>query len=421
MELENAVQELKDEVRSFQEESVKPIQERLASLEERETNPADEKVQDLEKRLCEAESRSTEILEEIRMTQVNGGLIPAEEKKAATPFNGEILPNVDQMRSGFAEKRVLDTDLFNSNTPNDAGKLSKDTADAFIDYLIEEQTTLSRCDVRRMAGPRSTIDRLNFATEKIRLATQSTAQAVSDSVTIVRRELDTTEVIWTEDISMSFLEDNIARGNVESVIAGKLAQGFGNDMNSLGWRGDTAEASNTFLGINDGWNHLMEADSDVIDVDLSGNSSGDAIAKRNFNAVLRALPNKFRTISDLAFFCAPGFAQTYADEYADRNTNAGDATLVGGFPNLRYFGIPIIPEAAMVTKSGDTGAAALGSKLCLTPISNLVFGIQRDLTVDAEWNPRRRVVEYTMSARIDYNYSFGGVVVLGNAIAAGAL
>ena len=416
MELATAVEELKDEVRQFADETVKPIQERLASLEERDSAPTDDSVTDMEKRLIDSEQKLAEMGEVIRLVQVNGGMLPASETKAEDPFKGQLVPRVDEMRSTWAEKRTIDTALFSS----DAGKLSTETADSFIDFFVNEQTTLGRCQVRRMAGPRGTIDRLNFATEKIRLATESTAQSVSDSVTLSRRNLTTNEIIWTEDISLSFLEDNIARGNVESVIAGKLGQAFGTDMNSLGWRGDTAEANTTFLGVDDGWNHLMEADSDVIDVDLSGNTTG-SVCKQNFRDVLKAMPNKYRTIGDLTFFCPPGFAQEYADEYADRATAGGDAVLVGGFPNLRYFGIPIIPESAMVTKSGDSGAAALGAKLLLTPVSNLVFGIQRDLTVDAEWNPRKRVVEYTLSARIDYEYAFGGVMVLGNAIDSGVL
>ena len=416
MELNEAIQELKDEVRTFQEESVKPIQERLLSLEERETSADDTKVADLEARLAESETKVSEMGEHLRLVQANEGLMPTADRGTDDVWKGVLLKDVDAARRQFAETRTIDSALFAS----DAGKLSTDTADSFIDFFVNEQTSLAVVDVRRMSGPRGTIDRLNFATEKARRATESTGQSVSDSVSISRRNLTTTEIIWTEDISQTFLEDNIQRGNVESVIAGKLGQAFGTDMNSLGWRGDTAEANTTFLGIDDGWNHLMEADADVIDVDLSGNT-GTGLCKTNLNAVLKAMPSKYRTINDLAFFCAPGFAQNYADEIADRVSVMGDSTLVNGFPNLRYFGIPLIPESAFITKSGDTGAAALGAKLALTPKSNLVFGIQRDITVDAEWVPRKRIVEYTMSARIDYEYAFGGVIVLGNQIDAAGL
>jgi len=53
MELNEAIDELRGEIRQFNEEAVNPIKERLASLEERGTAPSDEKVTDLESRLAE--------------------------------------------------------------------------------------------------------------------------------------------------------------------------------------------------------------------------------------------------------------------------------------------------------------------------------------------------------------------------------
>ena len=44
MELNEAIDELRGDIRKFNEEAVDPIKERLASLEERGTTPSDEKV-----------------------------------------------------------------------------------------------------------------------------------------------------------------------------------------------------------------------------------------------------------------------------------------------------------------------------------------------------------------------------------------
>lgn len=433
MELDKAVEELKGEVRQFQEESVKPIQERLASLEERGTAPNDEKVADLEKRLCEAEARSTEQLEklaeQVRIAEVQRGTIAGSGAGSESKFRGELLPgDLEEMKRSLVQNRTIDSGLLTGT--GDPGRLSLDTADSFIDYFVNEQSTLGICDVRRMNGPTGAIDRLNFAAEKIRLATEATGQAVSDSVTTARRNLTTTEIIWTEDISLTFLEDNIARGNVENQIATKLGQVFGTDLNSLGWRGDEAKTASDFLKTNNGWNALLEADTDVASVDLSG-QTGTTAAETNLSTTLKTLPLKYRTISDLTFFAPAGFVQRYADHFAARATSMGDDVLVNGFPNMRYFGIPIVAETAMVTDNvhdgtgntgnAESGAAALGAKLILSPRSNFVFGIQRDITVDTEWNPRKRVVEYTMSARIDYNHAFGGVVVIGHSLDAASL
>jgi len=123
---------------------------------------------------------------------------------------------------------------------------------------------------------------------------------------------------------------------------------------------------------------------------------------------LRRLPQRFKGRSDQVFFVPVGFAERYAEETADRQTGLGDQVLVGGFPALRYFGIPVVPEPHL---SGDSG-----DRLMLTPTGNLFFGVQRQLTVDGQWQPRRRVVEYTLTARIDYDYATGAAIVAAEAL-----
>ena len=52
----------------------------------------------------------------------------------------------------------------------------------------------------------------------------------------------------------------------------------------------------------------------------------------------------------------------------------------------------------------------------MTPASNLVFGIHRDVTQELDWNPRSRQVEMTVSIRFDYQYKFGGIVARGHTL-----
>lgn len=295
----------------------------------------------------------------------------------------------------------------------DAGKLPIEVADAFIDTVVEEATSLPMVTVRRMNGPTGRTDELRVADRTMRAAVEGTAPTPSDSVSIVKRSLTTVETILAEDITLTFLEDNIEKGNVESHIASLLARKWGTQMNDLAWNGD--ETTGSFLVINNGWIVLMLADSDVNDVDLS---TGAATAKAALNKTLRGMPDRFRALGDLTYFVPVNFAQTYSDEFADRETNAGDQVFTNGFPNLRYFGRPVIPETHLFEA---TGTAQSADKLVLAPKSNLVFGIQRSFTVDAEWQPRKRVVEYTMTARTDYEYGSGEPMVLGDAIVAGLL
>ena len=126
--------------------------------------------------------------------------------------------------------------------------------------------------------------------------------------------------------------------------------------------------------------------------------------------MLRTLPSQFRTIPDLMYFWTPAAAQEYADEVALRATALGDSTLIGGLTGLRYFGIPIVADPHVGATSTD---AAI-----LAPASNLIFGIQRDVTYDTEWKPRERLYELTWTARVDFQLGWGGTVVFAKQVPA---
>ncbi|MFC6216926.1 hypothetical protein, partial [Fodinicurvata halophila] len=242
---------------------------------------------------------------------------------------------------------------------------------------------------------------------RLRRGSEGTAPTPADAVGVRRRGLSTVEVIWAEDVTLTFLEDNIEQQDAEQAIAGLLAKAFGNDVNDLAWNGAEAESGDPFRSINDGWIALAEADAAVNDLDLEDVAHGidaDSSARDVLALLLRQQPVRFRGRTDQAIFVPVAFAERYAEETASRQTALGDRVLVGGFPELRYFGIPVIPEPHL--------SGATGTRIMMTPAGNLFFGIQRQMTVDGQWQPRRRVVEYTMTARTDYQYATGEAIVL---------
>ena len=129
MEIDKAVEELSNEIRQFNDETVAPIKERLASLEERDTSINDEKVVDLEKRLCEAEARSTETLnelkEQVRISEAEKGLLPYAGERSSDPFKGFIFRDVDKVRHELLNGSTRAIALGDIAS---AGKLTDETA-----------------------------------------------------------------------------------------------------------------------------------------------------------------------------------------------------------------------------------------------------------------------------------------------------
>ncbi len=389
------------------------IRTQLAKLEERgDIRPTDDRVKELEKRLVESE-------EAIRVIRVSPTLPANGGGKKDLDFKGCFVRDIAALRNGIntlrmeagnanAESRAISSSLFATG-----GRLPADVADQFIDFLIEQQNTLPRVQTRRMVGPEGHTDELTIASRKLRKATEGTDPSVANAIGTKRRTLTTVEVIWAEDLTLTFLEDAIERAGTEQHIARMLATQFGNDLNDLAWNGDEADTADPFRVINNGWIMLAQGDSAVHDADLTDTSLGDPNSLETsptgiLKIVSKALPYKFKGRTDLSIWVPVPFGEEYADELSRRETNLGDAVVQSGFPSMRYFGRPVRVEPHFVEENAD--------KIVLTPDGNLFFGIQRQMMVESEWRPRPRVVQYTITARTDVNYATGDAIVLGSGL-----
>ena len=409
-------------------------------------SPADEKVKDLEKQLDQKNGELEKLMDghkdELRLLRGELGELGAGFTR---PEGGPRDPMRFDFKNGFvgdhdALKRVVyasagddfrvekhistgdfSTDL-NVATVN--AKLPPEVSDRFIDLIVQEQSLLSRITLRRMLSPEAKLDELRITARRLRRADMSaltfanggnvvnrfggaqegTAPAeTSQSMTFPARVLRTVEVIWTEDITLSFLEDNIERANAEAHIASAIARQFGTDLNDLAWNGvqdNDALAADTndawFLSIADGFLQLLGADAAVVDVDISTTGSARELLSTMHNGV----PQRFKARADYAYWVPTGVAEKYAEEVSVRESDLGDGVLINGFPALRYFGRPVIPEPH------------LSANVALAPTTNLVYGIHRNIRVDSEFKPRQRLFEWTVTARIGYQYASGIVNVL---------
>jgi HK97 family phage major capsid protein len=351
----------------------------------------------LEKRLIDGEQKLEAMNEQIRLAQVNSGLVAATEK-SSDPFKGFIFKDIDAVRHELlhGESRAV-----NLTSIGSAGKMTDETASAFLDYVVGDQPTLSVIETKMMNSHTSRLDRIGVGSRQLRSGVENTAVVDTNSISFGARSLEVTEAVWAEDISLSFLEDNIAGQNAESQIATVVAKAIGEELNDLAWSGDGT--ASPWLGINKGFEQLFvdDSDTDVTDVTMATITTAIPV----LNKLYKAMPAQYRTISDQRIFCSPQVATAYMGELGGRSTMLGDQTLVGGSAGLAYFGIPITVDRHIPTDN-----------IYMTPASNLVFGIHRDVTQELDWNPRSRQVEMTVSIRFDYQYKFGGVVARGHTL-----
>lgn len=367
-----------------------------------------QKVVDLESRLIEKEVELKEINESFRMSlaektsTANRNESPDHALFRNAFFKGEEMKEFVRAmsRGGMGvDNRAIDTALFVNG-----GNLAPETANRFIDFVVQQDETLKRVRTMQMNSPTGYTDELRVAARKLRKAVEGTAPALANSISFKRHTLTNIEMIWAEDLTLTFLEDNIERAGAEAHIAEVLAKQFGTDLDDLAWNGNVADVSAdaSFLTINEGWFKLLGADPEVNTTSVAGLLLATDVFRRMYNL----MPEKYKGLQGHTFFTPIALAHAYANEQSKRETDLGDTVLISGIPSLRWFGIPIVPD---VNIKGATN----GKKLVLTPAQNLTVSIQRNITSESEWQPRRRVVELTMTMRGDFEYSNGEAVVLG--------
>lgn len=278
------------------------------------------------------------------------------------------------------------------------GQLAPEDADAFISSVVDKSTFLNEVTTKTMTASTAYIDVFAIATRQMRVAVEATlagtAQSVNFSLTIPRRTLTPVEVILAPDVSYTFLHENIERAAAESHLMGEITKAVRNDMLDLCVNADGSTAS--FLNINTGWITLALADGNVNDSDCAGLSAIDALDK-----VVDTMPEEYGEMPGEAIMVSRKFRRKYKKEAAARESMLGDEALVKG-GSIDYDGIPL-----------KTVYRWPSAYLMYTQVSNLHVGISKAITVEKQMQPRKQIIEYTITLKFDPEYAYGGFISLG--------
>jgi hypothetical protein len=228
-----------------------------------------------------------------------------------------------------------------------------------------------------------------MAKRVLRSAVEGVAPTEVVGVKTTKQQLEAKEVILPYDITDNVMEDTIERGNADDTISKMMSEQFGNDLCDLSINGDVA-ASGTdenFLKIGDGFVKIAKASANTHKVDTQGSTD---YKETVFPKILGAMPNQFKQRkTELRFYVSPTVAEAYTQQLSLRGTALGDESLVTG--NLkRYAGIPIFECEYMPD-----------DVFILTSNKNLATGIFRDVRIEQERSPRKRVTEFTTTMRLD--------------------
>lgn len=289
------------------------------------------------------------------------------------------------------------------------GLLQPEQADMFIRKVLQAPTILPMSRVVRMNSPQRKIEKIGFGSRILRAAVSGTALAVGDrsKPTTETITLTTKEVIAEIRLPYDVIEDNIERGNINTAGAGSdpkpvqggfkdtivsmIAERVALDLEELALLGDTGSAD-TFLALTDGY--LLLANQHSKD-QLSA-----AITKEMFRDGLKALPKQYhRNLSALRHLVSVNQEINYRDSLSNRDTGLGDS-IIEGFRGVFAYGVPVEKTPMMPEASG----------LLVDP-KNLIFGIQRQVSMEVDKDISARVFKIVVTARVDFKIEEPDAVV----------
>lgn len=291
---------------------------------------------------------------------------------------------------------IARADLALADLTANGGMLQPEQANTFIDLILEQPTILKQVRQIRMNAPERKINRIGFASRILRAAVQTGgANDAGDNDRYVRKadrakpttsqiQLNTKEVIAEVRIPYEALEDNIEGQSLEGHIMRLIAERAAVDLEELCLAADTG-SGDPYLALQDGW--LKRMTPHVVN-NLSAGVSPDV-----FTNGLLAMPQKYiRNLAQLKHFVSVANTIKYRQKVSQRATGYGDSALT---QNIPLFAGGVAVEAAPML-----AAVGAGNSGFTTFAQNLLFGIQRDISVETDKDIRSREYIIVLTARI---------------------
>ncbi|GAB5520333.1 MAG: hypothetical protein RhofKO_25840 [Rhodothermales bacterium] len=291
----------------------------------------------------------------------------------------------------------------------DGGQLPPEDAGEFIDLSIAQNEILQQLRTETGIATSFYLDSIALGEPVLQAAVESdlATNGFTDTTkpALARKPLQPLDMIAAFDVTYSMLRKNIERDRLNETLNMLFAKRIGKDTVMIAFSGDTATAgtSRTAKALKqlDGFIKQAESSAAVHDVTIPANPtySGDGGVLAN---MIDALPDDYAQDPDeLGFFCSWGVARKYLREIEARATAIGDRAITDGakFP---YEGIRLYPVYKMST-----------DRIILTPKENLAIGWGYNLSVESQRQPRKQLIETTMTLAMDAKIAVDDAVVLG--------
>lgn len=300
------------------------------------------------------------------------------------------------------EENLRRSDLAIADLARDGGMLNPEQTDRFLDFVYEEPTILRQTREVRMNAPTRKVNSMGFDKRILRAGRQVGGELDSggndryvrtddrSAPTTRQVEMETSEVIAEIRLPYEVLEDNIEGGSFEAHVLKQIAVRTAIDLEELALWGRSTNVQDPFLALQDGYMHRTLRDGNVLD------NSGSGISPDLFANALLSMPQKYlRLLPQMRAFITHANRIRYQQNVSKRQTGYGDSALQQGDLPLYAQGLQL--ESAAMLAADEDGESGL-----VTFPQNLLYGVQRRITIETDRDIRSREVIIVLTARIAF-------------------
>lgn len=224
--------------------------------------------------------------------------------------------------------------------------LSKEEADRFIDYVVDQSFLKSNARIERMNAPTKTIAKVGIGQKILKPAKSATDPGNTVSIVTDQLTLETKEIIAIAEISDDSLEDNIEGDAFVDHLMRMIASQAANELDLMcmyGKRIPNPNEATDILQLVNGWFTIAREQGHVLNARDTGLFEDDKgyIDPPKLSKVVKTLPNKYRgNKGNLRILVADDIYQDYNDYLGARAVSTADPYLLG-VGRLTYSNIPI--------------------------------------------------------------------------------
>jgi len=292
--------------------------------------------------------------------------------------------------------RILEK-AFTTSDLASGGLLEPDQAAKFVQGAIDNSVILKECRRIPKKANKRQIDKITYGSSILQKPNAvGTAPSTTSKPTTSKVTLDAQECIVAIDLGYDALEDSIEGQGLFNTILELTAKRLAFDTDSLLLNGDTTGGTDDYLEILNG----IFKQISTYTYDASATTLSDSIL---FN-ILKKMPSKYLQEEEdkMRFYVSHLAKLDYVKALADKGVNEAFVRYLIEAKEPMYNGIPVRRVPAIATEDVTTGTPTVnGSKALLINPSNIVFGIHRDISYEFDRQPRKRIIEVTITMRVD--------------------